>query len=81
VIEGPLEAWREMIESIRHHGAADLEHTLNYLTLPDVPLRVSGPDQLETDAFCRYNHTLQRFFDGAAGFETSFPPTRAKRAA
>jgi hypothetical protein len=81
VIEGPLEAWREMIESIRRHGVADLEHTLNYLTLPDVPLRVSGPDQLETDAFYRYNHTLQRFFDGAASVQTSFPPTRADRAA
>ena len=52
-----------------------------YLTLPDVPLRVSGPDQLETDAFYRYNQTLQRFFDGAAWVETSFPPTRDRRAA
>jgi hypothetical protein len=73
VIEGPLAAWREMIENVRRHGAADLEHTLNYLTLPDVPMRVSGPDQLETDAFYRYNQTLQRFFDGAARVETSFP--------
>ena len=38
-------------------------------------------DQLETDAFYRYNQTLQRFFDGAACFATSFPPTRARRAA
>jgi hypothetical protein len=80
VIEGPLEAWREMIESVRARGAADLEHTLNTLTLPDVPMRVAGPDQLETDAFYRYNQTLQRFFDGAGGFATSFPPC-ARRAA
>jgi hypothetical protein len=81
VIEGPLEAWREMIENIRRHGTANLEHTLNYLTLPDVPMRVSGPDQLETDAFYRYNQTLQRFFDGAARIETSFPPSQTPKAA
>ena len=51
---------------------ADLEHTLNYLTLPDVPLRVSGPDQLEIDAFYRYNETIQRFFNGAAGIATRY---------
>jgi hypothetical protein len=77
VIEGPHEAWREMVENIRAHGGADLEHTLNYLTLPDDPLRVDGPDQLETDAFYRYNQTLQRFFEGAARIDTSFPGSRS----
>ncbi|RIL06179.1 MAG: hypothetical protein DCC71_07745 [Proteobacteria bacterium] len=72
VVEGSLEAWREMIENIRRNGAPDLEHTLNYLTLPDVPLRVSGPDQLEIDAFYRYNETIQRFFNGAAGIATRY---------
>lgn len=72
VVEGPLPAWREMIDNIRRHGAPDLEHTLNYLTLPDVPLRVSGPDQLEVDVFYRYHETLQRFFNGAAQIETRY---------
>jgi hypothetical protein len=81
VIEGPLAVWREMIENIHRHRAADLEHTLNYLTLPDDPLRVGGPDQLETDAFYRYNQTLQRFFDAAARLETRYPlPWRSGRA-
>jgi hypothetical protein len=72
VLEGPFDAWREMIENIRAHGRPDLEHTLNSLTLPDVPLRVSGPDQLEVDTFYRYNATLQRFFDGVAAVPTAF---------
>jgi hypothetical protein len=72
VLEAPRAVWREMIENVRTNGGADLRHTLNYLTFPDVPMRVSGPDQLETDAFYRYNESLQRFFDGAASVPTSF---------
>lgn len=72
VVEGALAAWREMIDNIRRNGSPDLEHTLNYLTLPDDPLRVSGPDQLEVDVFYRYQETIQRFFNGAAGVETRY---------
>ena len=74
VIEGPLHAWREMIENVRANGGPDREHTLNYLTFPDDPLRVTGPSQLEIDAFYRYNESLQRFFNGAANVPTSFAP-------
>jgi hypothetical protein len=35
-------------------------------------MRVSGPNQLETDTFYRYNESLQRFFDGAASVPTSY---------
>jgi hypothetical protein len=72
VIEGSLGAWREMIENIRANGRADRTHTLNYLTLPDDPMRVHGPNQLEVDAFYRYNETLQRFFDAAARLPIAF---------
>ncbi len=72
VIEGPLHAWREMIENVRANGGPDREHTLNYLTFPDDPLRVTGPSQLEIDAFYRYNQSLQRFFNGAANVPTSY---------
>lgn len=72
VLEAPLETWREMIENIRANGGPDLAHTLNYLTLPDDPMRVTGPDQLEVDAFYRYNQSLQRFFNGAVGVATAY---------
>ncbi len=73
VIAGPLAAWRAMIENIRAHGAPELAYTLNSLTLPDDPLRLDGPDQLEIDAFYRYIQSLQRFFDGAATVPTVYP--------
>ena len=69
VLEGELAAWTEMFDNIRRHGRADLTHTLNYLTLPDWPLRLVPIDaaagQLDVDRFYRYNQTLQEFFDEA----------------
>ena len=72
VLEAPLDTWREMIDNIRANGGPDLTHTLNYLTFPDHPMRVTGPDQLEVDAFYRYNQSLQRFFNGAATLSTAY---------
>ncbi len=72
VVEATLDAWREMIENIRSRGEPDLEHTLNYLTFPDDPMLVDGPDQLMIDAFYRYNQSLQLFFNGAAAFATDY---------
>lgn len=72
VLEASLDTWREMIDNIRANGGPDLTHTLNYLTFPDTPMRVTGPDQLEVDAFYRYNQSLQRFFNGAAAVSTVY---------
>ncbi|MCC6850619.1 MAG: hypothetical protein IT294_19185 [Deltaproteobacteria bacterium] len=74
VLEASLDTWREMIENTRANAGPDLTHTLNYLTFPDEPMRVTGPDQLEVDAFYRYNQSLQRFFNGAADVPTAFAP-------
>ena len=76
VLEGDYEAWKEMIDSIQRHGGADLTHTLNYLTLPDWPLRLLPVDasegQLDVDRFYRYNQSLQEFFNEAASIESRF---------
>lgn len=77
VLEGDYAAWREMLENIRHHGHADLTHTLNYLTLPDWPFRLlpvdeDGEGQLDVDRFYRYNETLQELFDETARIDTRF---------
>jgi hypothetical protein len=76
ILEGDYAAWKEMIESIRTHGGADLTHTLNYLTLPDWPLRLVAVDenqgQLDIDRFYRHQESLQAFFDEAAAVETRF---------
>jgi hypothetical protein len=70
VISGPYPAWREMIDNIVTKGHADLEHTLNTLTLMDTPLRVDADNQLDTDLFYRYQQNLQEFFDGAGQSES-----------
>jgi hypothetical protein len=76
MLEGEYAAWKEMLESIRTHGGADLTHTLNYLTLPDWPLRLAAVNeengQLDVDRFYRYQESLQAFFDEAAAVETRF---------
>jgi hypothetical protein len=78
VLDGEYAAWREMVENVRRHGAADLTHTLNYLTLPDWPFRLEADDadegQLDVDRFYRYAESLQEFFDEAAAIETEFVP-------
>jgi hypothetical protein len=75
IIEGDYAVWREMVENIRTYGSADLEHTLNYLTLPDWPLRVTSNterDQRDIHRFYRYQESLQEFFNGAAAVTTEF---------
>jgi hypothetical protein len=71
-ITAPLEVWRDMIDNIERNGEPDLTHTLNFLTFPDDPMVVDGPDQLETDVFYRYNQSLQLFFNGAAEMATQY---------
>ncbi len=66
VLEAYYSTWKEMVDVIASNGAADLTHTLNYLTLPDVPMRAWGPDQERADKFFRYNQTLQEFFNDAS---------------
>jgi len=65
VVSGPYAAWREMVDNILANGQADLEHSLNTLTLLDTPMRVDADNQLDTDLFYRYQQNLQEFFDGA----------------
>lgn len=65
------EVWREMIENIREHGQADLQHTLNYLQLPGI-IRLEADDQQRADLFYRFNQTYQAFFDQAAEVEVEF---------
>ncbi len=63
--------WCEMIENIRAHGEADLEHTMNRLHLPRV-LELTAPDQQRADLFFRYNQTFQQFFNLAARVPTEY---------
>jgi len=72
VMEASFGAWKEMIENIATNGGADLSHTLNFLALPGVPIKVTSADQLKDDVFSRFISTFQEFFDGAQHVETEF---------
>ena len=72
VLEAKFGAWKEMIENITANGGADLNHTLNYLTLPGDPIKCVAADQLKDDAFSRFISTFQEFFDGAQHVQTEF---------
>lgn len=72
VMEAKFGAWKEMIENITANGGPDLRHTLNFLTLPGVPIKVSSRDQLKDGVFSRFNSTFQEFFNGARHVETEF---------
>ena len=72
VMEAKFSAWQEMIENITSNGGADLSHTLNYLVMPGVPIKVTSQDQLKDDVFSRFISTFQEFFDGAQNVKTEF---------
>ena len=72
VMEANFGTWKEMIENITTNGGADLSHTLNYLVMPGVPMKVTSHDQLKDDVFSRFISTFQEFFDGAQHLETEF---------
>jgi len=71
-LEQSPEEWREMLENIKQHGSADLQHTLNTidLTIPEGFAR--SYDGYRRDTFYRFNQSLQHFFDLSAKIETQF---------
>lgn len=71
-LEQTPDEWREMIENIKEHGAADLKHTLNTLDLSTPEGFARSFDGYKRDAFYRFNQSLQHFFDSSAKIDTQF---------
>jgi hypothetical protein len=71
-LEGSLEAWTDMVRNIAKNGEADVDHSLNRLTMAGTPLRIVATDQLKTDIFFRFNQSFQAFFNEAANVPTEF---------
>lgn len=71
-MEQSPEQWKEMLENIKQHGAADLSHTLNTidLSLPEGFAR--SHDGYRRDAFYRFNQSIQDFFNASAKIDTQF---------
>jgi hypothetical protein len=76
IMETDSLVWQEMIENIREHGGRpDLEHSLNRLSLPGVPIRVWAPDPLGRDMFFRFNQSLQEYVNASAEVPTIYHDT------
>lgn len=71
-LEQSPEEWRDMIENIKSHGAADLSHTLNTIDLNREEGFAKSYDGYKRDAFYRFNQSLQHFFDSSAKIDTQF---------
>ena len=71
-LEQSPEDWREMLENIKSHGAADLSHTLNTIDLNRPEGFAKSFDGYRRDAFYRFNQSLQHFFDSSSKIETQF---------
>jgi hypothetical protein len=74
ILETDVYVWQEMIENIRENGGRpDLEHSLNRLSLPGVPIRVWAEDPLGRDMFFRFNQSLQEFVNASVHLPTVYP--------
>jgi hypothetical protein len=77
VLEGPLPAWREMLDTIHRLGAADAAHSLNTLTHFGESLQVRYDDPDGHDKLYRFAESIQEFFDLSAGVDFVYPDETA----
>ncbi len=76
ILETDLEVWQEMFRSIADGGGRpDLEHSLNKLSLPGVPMRLWSNDPLARDLFFRFNQSLQEFVNASSEINTVYSAT------
>ncbi|MGH7855726.1 MAG: hypothetical protein ACREQY_00215 [Candidatus Binatia bacterium] len=76
VLEGGLEAWREMFENIASHGQADADHGINTLTHFGEKIRVLYDDPDGHDKLYRFVESIQEYFDLAATLDVVYAESR-----
>src|SRR3954463_2609995 len=73
ILETDVWVWKEMIENIAENGGRpDLEHSLNRLSLPGVPIRLWAEDPLARDMFFRYTASHQEFMNASVHIPTTY---------
>ncbi len=72
VIEGPLHAWRDMLDNIHALGAADTAHSLNTLTHFGEHLQVRYDDPDGHDKMYRFAESIQEFLDLSARVDLAY---------
>jgi hypothetical protein len=72
VVEGPLGAWRDMLDNIHALGAADTAHSLNTLTHFGEHLQVRYDDPDGHDKMYRFAESIQEFLDLSARVDFAY---------
>src|SRR5262245_6467688 len=62
VLEGRIDAWREMFDNVREHHGADVAHTINTLTHFGERLQLRYDDPDGHDKLYRFAESVQEFF-------------------
>lgn len=73
VLEGPLAAWREMLDNIHALGAADTAHSVNTLTHFGEGLQLRYDDPDGHDKLYRFAQSIQEYFDLSARLDFRYP--------
>lgn len=73
VIEGPLAAWKAMLDNIHELGAADTEHSLNTLTHFGESLKVRYDDPDGHDKLYRFAESVQEWLDLSTRVDFLYP--------
>lgn len=76
-LELPYDGWKDLLQNIKQHGAADLAHTLNTIDLKTQDGFARSHDGYRIDAFHRFNQSLQDFFNASAKIDTQFAAPEA----
>lgn len=76
-LEQSYDQWKDMLENIKQHGAADLAHTLNTIDLSMPEGFARSHDGYRRDAFYRFNQSIQDFFNASAKIDTQFASLEA----
>jgi hypothetical protein len=71
-LEQSFDAWKDMLDNIKKHGAADLAHTLNTLDLNAADSFARSYNGYRLDTFHRFNQSLQDWFNASAKLDTKF---------
>src|SRR5262249_16010520 len=73
ILEGPLPAWREMLDAVHRLGAADAAHSINTLTHFGERLQVRYDDPDGHDKLYRFPEGLQEHFHLSAELDFVYP--------
>ena len=76
-LEQSYDQWKDMLDNIKKHGAADLSHTLNTIDLNIPEGLARSTDGYRRDAFYRFNQSIQDFFNASAKIDTQYAPAEA----